>query len=71
MGPRLSLAGTLPDDHNVRRAAALSRPLVTLAPSSPAARAMERLADSLLCSPRVDQQLGGGVIGFERRLRER
>jgi len=69
-GPRLRLLGALPDDHNVRRAAALSRPLVTLAPSSPAARAIERLADGLLAAP-SEELPGGGVIGFERRLRER
>lgn len=69
-GPRLSLLGALPDDHNVRRAAVLSRPLVTVAPSSPAARAIDRLADALLTTRR-DAVPGGGVIGFERRLRER
>jgi flagellar biosynthesis protein FlhG len=69
--PRLAHLGSLPDDHNVRRAAALSRPLVTLAPSSPAARAVERLAVELFdAEPRPLEHVGGAVIGVERRLRE-
>ncbi len=69
--PRLAYLGSLPDDHNVRRAAALSRPLVTLASASPASRAIERLAASLLDGevPGVDNS-GGSLLGLERRLRE-
>lgn len=69
--PRLGYLGSLPDDHNVRRAAALSRPLVTLAPSSPAARAVDRIAAELFdTEPRALEHGGGAVIGLERRLRE-
>lgn len=66
--PALKYLGSLPDDHNVRRAAALSRPLVSLAPSSPAARALDRVATALF-----EQEVGPadvGHIGLERRLRE-
>lgn len=69
--PKLVYLGSLPDDHNVRRAAALSRPLVTLAPASPAARAIDRLACELFdTEPRPLENLGGSTIGLERRLRE-
>ncbi|MBE2250580.1 MAG: P-loop NTPase [Myxococcus sp.] len=71
--PKLSYLGSLPDDHNIRRAAALSQPLVTLASASPAARAMERLATSLLDGNTPEHLLansGGSLLGFERRLRE-
>jgi MinD-like ATPase involved in chromosome partitioning or flagellar assembly len=69
--PRLDYLGSMPDDHNVRRAAAISRPLVTVAKASPAARAVERIAAELFEGPaRLPQNVGGGVIGFERRLRE-
>lgn len=68
--PKLSYLGSLPDDHNVRRAAALSRPLVTLAAASPAARAIERLAALLLDGERTLENAGGSLLGIERRLRE-
>lgn len=45
---RLRLAPHIPDDQNVRRAAMLQRPLVELAPTSPASRAFERLTSVLL-----------------------
>ncbi len=69
--PRLSYLGSLPDDQNVRRATALAQPLVTLTPSSPAARAVERIAVELFDKePRPFEHVGGPVIGMERRLRE-
>lgn len=68
--PSLRYLGSLPDDHNVRRAAALSRPLVTLAPASPAARALEKLADDLLDEGTAPAANAAASIGFERRLRE-
>ena len=69
--PKLSYLGSLPDDHNVRRAAALSRPLVLLAAASPASRAIERLATSLFDSEeRSLDNSGGSLLGLERRLRE-
>ncbi|MBL8909801.1 MAG: P-loop NTPase [Archangium sp.] len=45
---RLQLAPHIPDDQNVRRAAMLQKPLVELAPTSPASRAFERLTTVLL-----------------------
>lgn len=69
--PRLDYLGSLPDDHNVRRAAALARPLAVVAPTSPAARALERVAATLFDAPRRPlQELGRAVIGFEQRLRD-
>jgi flagellar biosynthesis protein FlhG len=46
----LRFASHVPDDQNVRRAAMAGRPLVELAPTSPASRAFERLAQNLLVS---------------------
>ncbi|MFO0600753.1 MAG: hypothetical protein U0228_35920, partial [Myxococcaceae bacterium] len=45
---RLRLAPFVPDDQNVRRAAMVRRPLVELAPHSPASRAFGKLAGWLL-----------------------
>ncbi len=50
-GVRLRLVANIPDDQNIRRAAMAGRPLVELAPTSPASRAYERLAQTLLASP--------------------
>jgi flagellar biosynthesis protein FlhG len=47
---RLKLATHVPDDQNLRRAAILRRPLVELAPTSPASRAFERLCEVLHAS---------------------
>ncbi|MFT3710423.1 MAG: P-loop NTPase [Archangium sp.] len=49
---RLQLAPHIPDDQNVRRAAMLQKPLVELAPTSPASRAFERLTSVLLSAAR-------------------
>ncbi len=70
VSPRISVAlrfgGFVPEDQNVRRATALRRPLVDVAPHSPASRAYERLAQWLLTG---DQPAHGGVsIGLERVL---
>jgi flagellar biosynthesis protein FlhG len=48
--PQLPLryAGSVPEDHNVRRAVHVRRPLVDVAPTSPASRAFSRLLDRLL-----------------------
>lgn len=68
---RLNFAGSVPDDHNMRRAGGLSRPLVSLAPRSPAARALASLELNLL-GPGFPshENVGGDVVGFGRRLRE-
>lgn len=47
---RLRLATHVPDDQNLRRAAMLRRPLVELAPTSPASRAFERVLQVLHAS---------------------
>jgi flagellar biosynthesis protein FlhG len=44
----LRFLGHVPDDQNLRRAAMLRRPLVDLAPTSPASRAFERITQALL-----------------------
>jgi flagellar biosynthesis protein FlhG len=46
----LRFLGHIPEDQNVRRAAMLRKPLVELAPTSPASRAFERLTELLLGS---------------------
>jgi flagellar biosynthesis protein FlhG len=62
----LRLLAHVPDDQNVRRAAMQRRPLVELAPTSPAARAFEKITQALLEGP---VRVGGGVsIGVERQL---
>ncbi|MFZ5442983.1 MAG: MinD/ParA family ATP-binding protein [Myxococcota bacterium] len=50
-GVRLRLMANVPEDQNLRRAAMAGRPLVELAPTSPASRAFERLAQSILSAP--------------------
>ena len=50
LGISLRFLGHVPEDQNVRRAAMLRRPLVELAPTSPASRAFERLTELLLGS---------------------
>ena len=68
VGVALKYVGFVPDDQNVRRATSLQRPLVTLAPSSPASRAFVRLAQTLLEVPvTVPHAIG---LGVERTLEE-
>lgn len=69
LGLRLRFAGHVPEDHNVRRATAMQRPLVSLAPLSPASRAFNRLAQQLLTDDGV--VAAGAAIGVERVLLER
>lgn len=57
-GLRLRLVANVPDDQNLRRAAMAGRPLVELAPTSPASRAFERLTEALLDGP-VRNPTGG------------
>lgn len=63
---RLHLAVNVPDDQNLRRAAMAGRPLVDLAPTSPASRAFERLTQSLLAAP--PRALSGGMWLSEAQL---
>jgi flagellar biosynthesis protein FlhG len=64
----LKYCGFVPEDHNVRRATAVRRPLVDLAPHSPASRAFERIGHALFDAPSV---LHGGLqVGLERTLGE-
>lgn len=51
VGLRLRLMANIPEDQNLRRAAMAGKPLVELAPTSPASRAFERLSQTLLSSP--------------------
>jgi flagellar biosynthesis protein FlhG len=62
---RLHYLGHVPDDQNVRRAAMLQKPLVELAPTSPASRAFERLVEQLLSAP-VAVPAGASVGAFEQ-----
>lgn len=48
---RLHLLANIPEDQNLRRAAMAGKPLVELAPTSPASRAYERLALGLANAP--------------------
>jgi flagellar biosynthesis protein FlhG len=64
---RLHYLGNVPDDQNVRRAAMLRKPLVELAPTSPASRAFERVTEQLLSGV---VNVGGGLsVGTEEQLR--
>lgn len=65
-GLRFHLASNIPDDQNVRRAAMAGRPLVDLAPTSPASRAFERLTANLLASP--SRTPAGGLWLSEAQL---
>lgn len=69
LGLRLRFAGHVPEDHNVRRATAMQRPLVAVAPLSPASRAFSRLAQLLLGDDAAVP--AGPAIGVERVLLER
>ena len=63
---RLRFTSNIPDDQNVRRAAMAGRPLVDLAPTSPASRAFERLTEALFAGPRP--RASGGAWLSERQL---
>ncbi len=63
---RLRFASNIPDDQNVRRAAMAGKPLVELAPTSPASRAFERLTQALLAAP--PRKPSGGVWLTESQL---
>ena len=51
LGLRLRLTAHVPEDQNLRRAAMTGKPLVELAPTSPASRAFERLQQTLQAAP--------------------
>lgn len=63
---RLRYVGHVPDDQNVRRAAMLRKPLVELAPTSPASRAFERVTELLLSGQSV--VAAGLSFGTEQQL---
>ncbi len=63
---KLTFLGHVPDDQNVRRAAMLRRPLVEVAPTSPASRAFERIATQVLEGPVLSP--GRVSIGLEQQL---
>jgi flagellar biosynthesis protein FlhG len=65
-GLRLRLLANVPEDQNLRRAAMVGRPLVELAPTSPASRAFERLAQTLLAAPA--RRPSGGLWLSEAQL---
>ncbi len=60
--------GHVPDDQNVRRAAMAQRPLVELAPTSPASRAFDRITDALL--EQTVRSSGGVSIGVTRQMKD-
>lgn len=66
LGLTLRFMDHVPDDQNIRRAAMLRRPLVELAPTSPASRAFERITQTLLNAERVVS--AGVTIGAEHQL---
>ncbi len=63
----LKYLGAVPDDQNVRRATAARKPLVQVAPHSPASRAFDKVAQAILAQP-VLAPSGGLQIGLERLL---
>lgn len=64
---RMRWLGWLPRDENVHRAVMAQRPLVELFPSSPATRALNGIADTLINEP-PPAQLGGGLKFLWNRL---
>jgi flagellar biosynthesis protein FlhG len=64
----LHLLANVPDDQNLRRAAMAGKPLVDLAPTSPASRAYERLALTLAHAAR--RSPSGGLWLTEALLLE-
>ena len=65
---RLRYLGHVPDDQNVRRAAMLRKPLVELAPTSPASRAFERVTEQLLSG---EAPVAAGLsLGTARQLEQ-
>jgi flagellar biosynthesis protein FlhG len=68
LGITLRFLAHVPDDQNLRRAAMLRRPLVELAPTSPASRAFERITQALLEAERIVP--AGVTIGAEHQLDE-
>jgi flagellar biosynthesis protein FlhG len=67
---RIRWLGWLPRDENVHRAVMAQRPLVELFPSSPATRALQAVADTLLHEPPPPQLNGGLKFLWNRVLRE-
>lgn len=65
---RMHYLGHVPDDQNVRRAAMLRRPLVELAPTSPASRAFERVASRLVSGAAA--VVAGVSLGTEHQFYE-
>ncbi len=68
LGVSLHLAGIVPFDGELPTAVRRQRPLLDLAPTSPAARSIERLARGLLAAPPEKLPKGGLQFFFERLL---
>jgi flagellar biosynthesis protein FlhG len=62
--------GYIPRDENLHRAVRAQRPLVEMFPHSPAGRAMQVLADTLLSAPAPARLAGGFKFMWQRLLRE-
>ncbi len=67
---RIRWLGWIPRDENVHRSVMAQRPLVELFPLSPASRALQAVADTLLHEPPPPQLDGGLKFLWNRLLRE-
>jgi flagellar biosynthesis protein FlhG len=68
---RLTYLGHVPRDENLQRAVQVQQPVVDLYPRSPASRALQALADTLLASPAPAALQGGMKLFWQQLLRER
>jgi flagellar biosynthesis protein FlhG len=62
----LQFVGDIPDDEDVQRAVRSQRPVMSMAPSGPAARAFRRLASKVASWTPADAASGGISFFFER-----
>ncbi|MBS1196753.1 MAG: putative MinD-related protein [Proteobacteria bacterium] len=65
---RLEFAGTIPFDESLQQAAALCRPLLSVAPDSPAARAFRELAADLPHWRQGENDTGNAQLFFQHLL---
>jgi septum site-determining protein MinD len=64
----VKVIGLIPEDPNVRRAASARTPLVIKFPSSPASKAIRRIASDLIGVAYKDDSDGGPKEGFIERF---
>lgn len=68
---KLTYLGHVPRDENLQRAVQVQQPVVDLYPRSPASRALQVLADTLLATPAPAALQGGVKLFWQQLLKER